>query len=207
MPAVSTPAHTHTHTHIHTHTHTLKSFHAHDVRNTKEKKPSWHNLTESTCNPAALCQFSAAYVILQCYTHSHIYSSLLGKHTKILPPRLYPTVWPPHYKAMWHHLCCGDTLKIFFLVTVTHCIYKHLVIRVENDLSKCLKIIFKLYLHLFGKAADSIDYWVINVFKNKVLSQTLLPYLILYIIFKYWWITNNTISFFCIYNSQLESFS
>lgn len=114
---------------------------------------------------------------------------------------------PPHYKAMWHHLCCGDTLKIFFLVTVTYCIYKHLVIRVENDLSKCLKIIFKLYLHLFGKAADSIDYWVINVFKNKVLSQTLLPYLILYIIFKYWWITNNTISFFCIYNSQLESFS
>ena len=70
-----------------------------------------------------------------------------------------------------------------------------------------VKIRFKFYLHLFGKVADSIDYWVINVFKNKVLNQTLFPYSILSIIFKYWWITNKTISFFCIYNSQLESFS
>lgn len=111
-----------------------------------------------------------------------------------------------HHKAVWHHLCCGDTLEIFFL-SLLHIAYINILWSEWKMIWVNVKIIFKFYLHLFGKVADSIDYWVINVFKNKVLNQTLFPYSILGIIFKYWWITNKTISFFCIYNSQLESFS
>lgn len=112
-----------------------------------------------------------------------------------------------HYKAVWHHLCCGNTLEFFFFLSLLHIAYINILWSEWKMIWVNVKIIFKFYLHLFGKVADSIVYWVINVFKNKVLNQTLFPYSILGIIFKYWWITNKTISFFCIYNSQFESFS
>ena len=78
---------------------------------------------------------------------------------------------------MWHHLCCEDMLGFFFfLVIVTFCVYKQLVIRIEKDMGKCFKIIFKRYLHLLGSVVNSIDSWLINVSKYKVLSYKLPPY-------------------------------
>lgn len=86
----------------------------------------------------------------------------------------------------------GHSEIFFFFWSLLHIAYINILWSEWKMIWVNVKIIFKFYLHLFDKVSDSIDYWVVSVFKNKVLNQTLLPYSILGIILKYWWITNKT---------------